>query len=157
MLFSCISSRYYEFTHIIPYKYNWNKRKHARASSAWWVANSDPIFIFCFINNSEDTHLQFTFDKEKISWGSFASPPVILLTVIDIIQGAVEFLEDKKIPLRKYLHCENELSVNFHVMWFIYLLFLLLLRYPLICISPLVVRVLRHILSLTTENHLMNE
>ena len=78
-------------------------------------------------------------------------------TVVDTIQGAFRFLEAKKMLRRKYLYGENEPAANFHVMWFIYLLFLSLLRYPSIYISPLVVRVLRHILSLTMGNYLMNE
>ena len=62
----------------------------------------------------------------------------------------------KIILRRKYLNGENKLASNFHVIWFISLLLLSLLRYPLIYTSPLVGRVLRHILSLTIENYLMN-
>ena len=78
-----------------------------------------------------------------------------ILTVVDreclrIFGGQKELLR------RKYLYGENELATNFHVMWFISLLLLSLLRYPLIYTSPLLVRVLIHILSLTTESPLMN-
>ena len=66
------------------------------------------------------------------------------------------FLRPKTILRRKYLYGENKLTANFHVMWFISLLLLVLLRYPLIYAAPLVVSVLRNILSLTTENYLMN-
>ena len=82
----------------------------------------------------------------------------INFTVVDTIQGgAFGFLEaQKKHPRRKYFYGENELAANFHVMWFISLLLLLLLRYHLIYTSPLVVIVLRRILSLPTDIYLMN-
>ena len=62
----------------------------------------------------------------------------------------------KELPRRKYFYSEKELAANFHLMWFISLFLLSLLIYPLIYLYLLVVRVLRYILSLTTENHLMN-
>ena len=49
------------------------------------------------------------------------------------------------------LYGENELAAKFHVMWFISLSLLSLLGYPLTYISLLVVRLLKHILSLTKE------
>ena len=79
-----------------------------------------------------------------------------ILTVVGTIQGAFGFLEAKKVLKRKYLYVKNELAANFHVMWFISVLLLSLLRYPLICTSQLLVIVLRHVLSLATENYLMN-
>ena len=63
----------------------------------------------------------------------------------------------KKLLRRKYLYGENEIAAKFHVMWFISLLLLSLLGYPLIYTYLLVVKVLRHILSLTTESYLMND
>ena len=81
---------------------------------------------------------------------------LLQFTAVDTIQGAFGFLEAKRFQRRKYLYGENELATNFHVMWFISLLLLSLLRYPLIYTSLLVVRVLIHILSLTTEHYLMN-
>ena len=62
----------------------------------------------------------------------------------------------KELPRRKYFYSEKELAANFHLMWFISLFLLSLLIYPFIYLYLLVVRVLRYILSLTTENHLMN-
>ena len=70
--------------------------------------------------------------------------------------GCLWIFGGKTILLRKYLYGENELAANFHVMWSISLLLLSILRYSLIYTSPLVVRVLRHRLSLTTENYLLN-
>ena len=52
-----------------------------------------------------------------------------LFTVVDIIQGDLGFLEGKKLPRRKYLYGENKIFANFHVMWFISLLLLSILRY----------------------------
>ena len=61
-----------------------------------------------------------------------------------------------KLPRRTYWCDQNELAAKFHVMWFISLLLVSLLRYPLIYIFLLVVRVLRHILPLTTEKYSMD-
>ena len=76
--------------------------------------------------------------------------------MVDTIQDAFLFLEAKKLPKGIYLYGENELTASFHVVWFVSLVSLSLLRFPLIYSYPLVVRVLRPILSLTTENYLMN-
>ena len=62
----------------------------------------------------------------------------------------------KKLLRRKYLYGKNDPAVNFHVMWFNSLLSMSLLRHPLIYSSPLVLRVLIQIISLPTENYLMN-
>ena len=71
-------------------------------------------------------------------------------------RGCLWIFGDQRELLRiKHLYGESELVVNFHVMWFIYLLLLSLLIYSLIYTSPLAVRLLRHILSLTTEHYLM--
>ena len=67
-----------------------------------------------------------------------------------------DFGGQKELQRRKYLYIKNKLAANFHVVWFISLLLLLLLIYPLVYTFLLVVKVLRHIFSLTTENCLMN-
>ena len=51
--------------------------------------------------------------------------------------GCLWIFELKKTSKKKYLYGKNELDANFHVMCFIYLLLLSLLRYPLRYISPM--------------------
>ena len=65
------------------------------------------------------------------------------LTVVDTIEGALDFWRPKKLLRRKYLHVKNKLAANFHVIWFIHLLILALLGHPLIYTCLLVVKVLR--------------
>ena len=72
-------------------------------------------------------------------------------------RGPLGFQISKRTSKKKYLSGENKLAANFHEMWLICLLLLSILRYPWIYISPLIVKVLRHILSLTMEKYLMNE
>ena len=72
-------------------------------------------------------------------------------------RGGLWIFGGQKELLRKiYLLDENKLAASFHVMWFISILILSLLRYPWMYNYPLVVILLRHIFSLTTEKYLMN-
>ena len=112
----------------------------------WQNTKSKRVYLYQNLWAKRDLFLEFSEQIEliSISTNSGRHHP-----------GCLWIFGGKKLLRRKYLYGENELAVKFHVMWFISLFLLTLLRYPLIYIHMLVVRVLRHILSLTADNYLM--